>query len=142
MLMFNNLIDGEWLSDGARAPNVNPSDTKDIVGEAVRGTRAQAEAAIAAAKRPSGLVAIDAASALRHPEEGVGRNPGRKDELGRLLSREEGKTLPEGVGEVARAGQIFAFFAGECLRMAVRNSLPCAPASTSRLRAKRWALSA
>jgi len=50
MLMFNNLIDGEWLSDGARAPNVNPSDTKDIVGEAVRGTRAQAEAAIAAAK--------------------------------------------------------------------------------------------
>ena len=50
MLMFNNLIDGEWLSDGARAPNVNPSDTKDIVGEAVRGTRAQAGAAIAAAK--------------------------------------------------------------------------------------------
>jgi aldehyde dehydrogenase (NAD+) len=50
MLMFNNLIDGEWLSDGARAPNVNPSDTKDIVGQAVRGTRAQAEAAIAAAK--------------------------------------------------------------------------------------------
>src|SRR4029453_1240298 len=32
MLMFNNLIDGEWLSDGARAPNVNPSDTKDLVG--------------------------------------------------------------------------------------------------------------
>lgn len=40
------------------------------------------------------------------------------DELGRLLSREEGKILPEGVGEAARAGQIFAFFAGECLRMA------------------------
>ena len=41
----------------------------------------------------------------------------RKDELGRLLAREEGKTLPEGIGEVARAGQIFAFFAGEALRM-------------------------
>jgi aldehyde dehydrogenase (NAD+) len=41
----------------------------------------------------------------------------RKDELGRLLAREEGKTLPEGVGEVARAGQIFAFFAGEALRL-------------------------
>jgi len=39
MLMFNNLIDGEWLSDGARAPNVNPSDTKDIVGEAVEQRR-------------------------------------------------------------------------------------------------------
>ena len=41
----------------------------------------------------------------------------RKDELGRLLAREEGKTLPEGIGEVARAGQIFAFFAGEALRL-------------------------
>ena len=41
----------------------------------------------------------------------------RKDELGRLLSREEGKTLPEGIGEVMRAGQIFQFFAGECLRL-------------------------
>ena len=40
----------------------------------------------------------------------------RKDELGRLLSREEGKTLPEGIGEVVRAGQIFAFFAGESVR--------------------------
>ena len=42
----------------------------------------------------------------------------RKDELGRLLAREEGKTLAEGIGEVARAGQIFAFFAGEALRLA------------------------
>jgi aldehyde dehydrogenase (NAD+) len=40
----------------------------------------------------------------------------RKDELGRLLSREEGKTLPEGIGEAARAGYIFRFFAGEVLR--------------------------
>jgi acyl-CoA reductase-like NAD-dependent aldehyde dehydrogenase len=42
----------------------------------------------------------------------------RKDELGRLLAREEGKILPEGIGEVVRAGQIFAFFAGEALRIA------------------------
>jgi aldehyde dehydrogenase (NAD+) len=42
----------------------------------------------------------------------------RKDDLGRLLSREEGKTLAEGVGETVRAGQIFLFFSGECLRMA------------------------
>ena len=41
----------------------------------------------------------------------------RKEELGRLLAREEGKTLPEGIGEAGRAGQIFAFFAGEALRL-------------------------
>lgn len=119
MLMFNSLIDGEWLSDGARAPNVNPSDTKDIVGEAVRGTRAQAEAAIGAAKaafpawsRSTPQLRYDI---LKKASDEI---LARKDELGRLLSREEGKTLPEGIGEVARAGQIFAFFAGECLRMA------------------------
>src|SRR5712691_9818163 len=118
MLMFNNLIDGEWMSDGARSPNVNPSDTNDIVGEAVRGTRAQAEAAIAAAKaafpawsRSTPQVRYDI---LKKASDEI---LARKDELGRLLSREEGKTLPEGIGEVARAGQIFAFFAGEALRL-------------------------
>ena len=34
-----------------------------------------------------------------------------------MLSREEGKTLAEGIGETVRAGQIFAFFAGEALRL-------------------------
>ncbi|WP_115423218.1 aldehyde dehydrogenase family protein, partial [Ensifer sp. M14] len=34
------------------------------------------------------------------------------------LSREEGKTLAEGIGETVRAGQIFDFFAGEALRLA------------------------
>jgi aldehyde dehydrogenase (NAD+) len=42
----------------------------------------------------------------------------RKEELGRLLSREEGKTLAEGIGEVLRAGYLFKFFAGEALRQA------------------------
>src|SRR5450631_4692136 len=119
MLMFNNLIDGEWMSDGARSPNVNPSDTNDVVGEAVRGTQAQADAAVAAAKaafpawsRATPQVRYDI---LKKASDEILT---RKDELGRLLSREEGKTLPEGVGEAARAGQIFAFFAGECLRMA------------------------
>jgi len=42
----------------------------------------------------------------------------RKEELGTLLSREEGKTRAEGIGEAARAGNIFKFFAGECLRLA------------------------
>src|SRR5690606_14563628 len=41
----------------------------------------------------------------------------RKEELGRLLAREEGKTLAESIGEAARAGQIFKFFAGEALRI-------------------------
>lgn len=42
----------------------------------------------------------------------------RKDELGRLLSREEGKSLAEAVGETIRAAQVFDYFAGETLRLA------------------------
>jgi delta 1-pyrroline-5-carboxylate dehydrogenase len=49
MLMFNSLIDGEWISDGERSADVNPSNTDEIVGNATRGTRAQADAAVAAA---------------------------------------------------------------------------------------------
>lgn len=41
----------------------------------------------------------------------------RSKELGNLLSREEGKTLAEGIGEAKRAAQIFDFFAGEALRL-------------------------
>jgi acyl-CoA reductase-like NAD-dependent aldehyde dehydrogenase len=42
----------------------------------------------------------------------------RKDEIGELLAREEGKTRPEAVGEVARAGQVLRFAAGEAVRNA------------------------
>src|SRR5690606_7554158 len=42
----------------------------------------------------------------------------RKEELGRLLAREEGKTLPEAIGETVRAAHILNFFAGETLRLA------------------------
>ena len=40
----------------------------------------------------------------------------RAKELGTLLSREEGKTLAEGTGEVMRAARILKYFAGEALR--------------------------
>jgi acyl-CoA reductase-like NAD-dependent aldehyde dehydrogenase len=53
----------------------------------------------------------------------------RREELGTLLSREEGKTKPEGIGEATRAGHIFKFFAGECLRLSgEKPCLRCAPA--------------
>ena len=42
----------------------------------------------------------------------------RKDELGRMLAREQGKPLADGIGEAARAGMIFKFFAGEAVRLA------------------------
>jgi aldehyde dehydrogenase (NAD+) len=113
-----NYISGEWMEGAGVSRNVNPSNTNDIIGEYSRADRAQTLQAIAAAK-----AAFPAWSRSTPQERFDALNRisaeilARKDELGRLLAREEGKTLPEGVGEVARAGQIFAFFAGEALRL-------------------------
>ncbi|MDA8695241.1 aldehyde dehydrogenase family protein, partial [Alphaproteobacteria bacterium] len=41
----------------------------------------------------------------------------KSKDLGELLSREEGKPLAEGIGEVARAGQQFQYYGSECLRL-------------------------
>lgn len=118
MVDFHNLINGRWTEGAERIPNVNPSDTGDVVGAYARGDTAQAEAAIAAAREA--LPAWRAAGIQKRSDilDAVGSQIlSRKEELGRLLSREEGKTLAEGMGEAARAGQIFKFFAGEALRV-------------------------
>ncbi|CAM5605103.1 aldehyde dehydrogenase (NAD+) [Aquamicrobium terrae] len=115
--LHKNLIDGEWVgSDGSQ--NVNPSDVSDIVGLYARATAADTLQAIAAAKAAfpawsrSGI--LERHAILRKAADEI---LARKAELGELLSREEGKTLAEGIGEATRAGQIFDFFAGEVLRL-------------------------
>ena len=113
-----NYIGGTWRPAGATAPNVNPSNLNDVVANYARAQPAEAEAAIAAAKAAfsaySRSTPQERYEALKKVSDEI---LARKDELGRLLSREEGKTLPEGIGEVVRAGQIFAFFAGESVRI-------------------------
>jgi aldehyde dehydrogenase (NAD+) len=115
--LHRNLIDGEWVG-GDPVPNINPSDTNEVVGEYARATRADAEAAIKAAQAAfpkwSRTGPLERHAILRKASDEI---LARKDELGRLLSREEGKTLAEGVGETIRAAQIFDFFAGEALRL-------------------------
>jgi aldehyde dehydrogenase (NAD+) len=64
------------------------------------------------------MVAVGAARTAGGAAQGVRRDHGAQDDLGRLLAREEGKTLAEGIGETVRAAQIFDFFAGEALRLA------------------------
>ncbi len=118
MTIHQNFIGGNWSKASAGAPDVNPSNTKDVVGEYARASKAEAEAAIKAAKAafPAWSLATPQVryDALKKISDEI---LARKDELGKLLAREEGKTLPEGVGETIRAGQIFAFFAGEALRV-------------------------
>ncbi|MRN42956.1 MULTISPECIES: aldehyde dehydrogenase family protein [unclassified Brucella] len=118
MTFHQNLIAGEWVG-GDDIANINPSDTNDVVGTYAQATAEDTKAAIAAAKAAfpawsrSGI--LERHAILRKTADEI---LARKEELGRLLSREEGKTLVEGIGETIRASQIFDFFAGECLRLA------------------------
>ena len=116
--VLKNFVGGAWVEGSGASRNVNPSNTNDVVGEYARASKAQTGEAVAAAKaafpawaRSTPQVRYDALAKVS------AEILARKDELGRLLAREEGKTLPEAVGEVGRAGQIFAFFAGEALRL-------------------------
>ncbi|MGF9693308.1 MULTISPECIES: aldehyde dehydrogenase family protein [unclassified Rhizobium] len=117
MTIHQNLIAGDWVG-GDASENINPSDTKDVVGLYAQGSAEDARTAIAAAKAAfpawsrSGI--LERHAILKKAADEI---MARKDEIGRLLSREEGKTLPEGIGETVRAAQIFDFFAGEALRL-------------------------
>ncbi len=118
MTIYQNLIAGEWIGAGA-TKNINPSDTNEVVGLYADGSAEDTKNAIAAAK-----AAFPAWSRSgiweRHVilKKAGDEIMARKDELGALLAREEGKTLPEAIGETIRASQIFEFFAGEVLRLA------------------------
>ena len=116
---FRNYIAGEWVAGATVTLNKNPSDVSDVIGEYAQADAAQARAAIAAAKQAFPAWATGSIQERANILDRAGNEIlARKDELGRLLSREEGKTLGEGVGEAARAGNIFKFFAGEALRPA------------------------
>ena len=112
-----NFIAGEWVGGTDATENRNPSNTDDVVGHYVRASRADAEKAIDAAKAAAPAWARSGPQqrhdALRKVADEI---TARRDELGKLLSREEGKPLADGIGEVGRAAQIFYFFAGEALR--------------------------
>jgi alpha-ketoglutaric semialdehyde dehydrogenase len=115
---FSNYIDGEWVPASSWAANRNPSDLSDVIGEYALADADQAEAAVAAAARAFAAWSASSIQERANILDQVGSEIlARKDEIGRLLSREEGKTLPEGVGETVRAGHIFKFFAGEALRL-------------------------
>lgn len=115
---FENVIGGERVGADSWTVNINPSNTNDVIGEFASANRADVDAAVAAARAAfpawSRSGPQERYDILKRASDEV---LARKDELGRILSREEGKTLAEGIGEAARAGQVLAFFAGEALRL-------------------------
>jgi len=118
-----NFIAGEWLAGTSEVANINPSDLSDTIGHYAQADSAQLQRA------------LDAAQAAQREwgEAGLERRYNvlmaigneliaRCDELGTLLAREEGKTQPEGKGEVYRSGQFFTYYAAEALRQIGDNA--------------------
>ena len=118
MTLHRNLIGGAWVEGTDAASNLNPSNPNEVIGMYSRGNGCSVDDAVDAAE--AALPGWAGASPqLRHDVlEATGAAiMARKEEIGRLLSREEGKTLAEGIGETVRAAQIFKYFAGEALRV-------------------------
>ena len=139
----HNYINGEWVAGSRAAPDINPSNIADVIGEYAQASAEHAVRAIAGARAAFPKWSQSSIQLRADILDAIGNEIlARKEELGTLLSREEGKTRPEGIGEAARAGYIFKFFAGEALRAQRRaRAVGAARASTSRSRASRSASS-
>ena len=110
-------IDGTWSDGASQIENRNPSDTSDLIGIYAQADASQLDAALDAARRAQPLWWAAGIQKRHDVLMAVGTElMARAGEIGRLLSREEGKPLAEGKGEVYRAGQFFTYFAGEVLR--------------------------
>jgi aldehyde dehydrogenase (NAD+) len=118
MSTFNNYIAGEWVdsADGKTIENTNPA-TGEVIGHFASATADDTKRAIAAAKD-----ALTKWGNLPGPNRGAILDKAsqiiaaRADELAETLTREEGKTLAEATGEVARARDLFKYYAGEGFR--------------------------
>ncbi|EEX09155.1 betaine aldehyde dehydrogenase [Ruegeria lacuscaerulensis ITI-1157] len=118
-----NLIAGEWLAGDSEIENRNPSDVSDLIGMYAQASPDQLDATLDQAR----VAQAEWAGYGLERKQAVLMNIGnelmaRAEELGRLLSREEGKPLAEGKGEVYRAGQFFTYYAAECLRQIGENA--------------------
>lgn len=110
-------IAGEWQSGTTTISNINPSDITQNLGEFAQASQQQVQHAIEAAKAAQPVWEKTPLEQKQKVLQAIGDELiARCDELGTLLSREEGKPFAEGRGEIYRAGQFFQYYAAEVLR--------------------------
>src|SRR6201996_819130 len=121
-LNLTHFIGGKEISAPGTLESTNPSNTDEVIAKFPEGTTEDVNKAVEAARAAfpgwSGATPEVRADLL---DKVGGMIIERKDALGKLLATEEGKTLPEAVGETVRAGRIFKYMAGEALRRHGQN---------------------
>ncbi len=115
-----NFINGRWIESSATRASErrNPANLDEIIGFAPLSTREETREAVAAARTafpgwrdtPAPVRSRVIAKAALLMEQ-------QKDDLARLMTREEGKTLKDALGEVQKSINILEFMAGEGRRM-------------------------
>ncbi len=116
-LETRNYIAGDWCDGEGTVANVNPSDVSDVIGHYAQASTADLDRAVAAAREAQPKWWAAGIQRRHDVLMQIGTDlMARAAEIGALLSREEGKPLAEGKGEVYRAGQFFTWFAAEALR--------------------------
>lgn len=118
-----NYIAGVWKPGIAEIENRNPSDLSDLVGRFAQASADDLDVALDQAR----VAQKEWETYGMERKQAVLMNIGnelmaRAEELGVLLSREEGKPIAEGKGEVYRSGQFFTYYAAECLRQIGENA--------------------
>ena len=110
-------IDGQWVDGNGTLDVIDPSDGSVIAKVATAGD-AEIEAALAAAHRAAPAWAKTAprvrAEILRKAFELMTQEA---DYLAELISKENGKALPDAKGEVAYAAEFFRWFSEEAVRI-------------------------
>src|SRR5215213_1068709 len=112
MTIFRSFINGAWLDSksGKTAPNINPANITETIGTIELASRDEAQGAVVAAYNafrswkttPPPARGRIVAKAARLMEE-------RKVELAAAITREEGKTIAEALGETQRAINVVEF---------------------------------
>ena len=113
---YGNYIAGEWrpAASGETMENRNPANRDEVVGHFASSGPDDVDAAIGVADeayRSWRFSSPVTRANILHKAANILES--RIPEVGRELTREEGKTLKEGIGETTRAVQILRYFAGE-----------------------------
>ena len=109
-------IGGEWVGSSTVSESVNPA-TGAVLGQWADGGEAEARAAIAAARRAFETSPWSRDRTLRHRalSEMADRFDAHADELGALVTKENGKILAQGMFESTTAGGTLRHNAAEAL---------------------------
>ena len=109
-------INGQWVPGASTVPVTDPSDGS-VIAEVAIADDAQCEAAIAAAD----AVAVEWAATAPRVRSEILRKAfeimtAEIEEIATLISRENGKAMPDARGEAAYAAEFFRWFAEETVR--------------------------